>query len=119
MKDFNLNNLVRENIKALKPYSSARDEYQRYYQEIWSFWMPMKTHLKMVLTVIQIHNKQELKLELSELKNIPKEHILFGNGSDEVLDLIFRAFCEPIQDQVITLATNLWYVLSFGKFKCC
>ena len=51
-----------------------------------------------------------LKIELSKLKEIPINQILLGNGSDEVLDLIFRAFCEPNMDNVITLATNLWNV---------
>jgi len=63
----NIQNLVRENIKTLKPYSSARDEYNKV------------------------------------TKDMVSKNILLGNGSDEVLDLIFRAFCEPKEDNVITL----------------
>ena len=47
--------------------------------------------------------QKDVKSVLSKIKNIPTENILLGNGSDEVLDLIFRAFCEPNQDNVITL----------------
>jgi histidinol-phosphate aminotransferase len=46
-------------------------------------------------------NQTELKNILSKIKNIPTENILLGNGSDEVLDLIFRAFCEPGKDNII------------------
>jgi histidinol-phosphate aminotransferase len=44
-----------------------------------------------------------LKSAISEIKQIPKENIVLGNGSDEVLDLIFRAFCEPKEDEIITM----------------
>jgi len=47
--------------------------------------------------------QRELKAQLGELKGIPAKNILLGNGSDEVLDLIFRAFCEPEKDNIITL----------------
>lgn len=100
--DFNIENLVRPNIKALKPYSSARDEYQA-------------TGTKMVFLdanenpnetdVNRYPDPQQrcLKAELSKIKGVAGENILLGNGSDEVLDLLFRAFCEPGKDNVITL----------------
>ena len=57
----------------------------------------------MASIVIQTRNKSELKQLLSKLKGIPTENMLLGNGSDEVLDLVIRMFCEPNKDKVIIL----------------
>jgi histidinol-phosphate aminotransferase len=102
MKDFNLNNLVRENIMALKPYSSARDEYKDASGDM-VFLDANENPFENGVNRYPDPQQKDLKTQLSLLKNIPEGHILLGNGSDEVLDLIFRAFCEPNADHIITL----------------
>ena len=102
MKDFSLNNLVRENIMALKPYSSARDEYKDASGDM-VFLDANENPFENGVNRYPDPQQKDLKTQLSLLKNIPEEHILLGNGSDEVLDLIFRAFCEPNADHIINL----------------
>lgn len=102
MKDFNLNKLVRENIKALKPYSSARDEYKDASEDM-VFLDANENPFENGINRYPDPQQKDLKTQLSVLKNTSEEHMLLGNGSDEVLDLIFRAFCEPNTDQIITL----------------
>jgi histidinol-phosphate aminotransferase len=102
MKDFNLNNLVRTNILNLKPYSSARDEYKDISGDM-VFLDANENPFENGVNRYPDPQQIKVKSVLSKTKGIPTENILLGNGSDEVLDLIFRAFCEPNQDQVITL----------------
>ena len=100
--EFNIENLLRENIKNIKPYSSARDEYQEVSDDmvfIDANENPFNTNVNRYPDPQQ----SKVKERLSHLKGIPSNQMLLGNGSDEVLDLIFRAFCEPNQDNVITL----------------
>jgi len=101
--DFNLNNLIRENIKSLKPYSSARDEYKDISVNEMIFLDANENPFENGVNRYPDPQQNNVKDLLSKSKNIAKEHILLGNGSDEVLDLIFRAFCEPKQDNIITL----------------
>lgn len=105
MKTFNIDNIIRPNIKAMKAYSSARDEFQ----EITNDFVfldanenPFETGLNRYPDPFQ----RNVKNELSTIKNYPANQILLGNGSDEVLDLIFRAFCEPNQDNVIAISPS-------------
>ena len=102
MKDFNLNKLLRENIKTIKPYSSARDEYK----DATDGMMFIDANENPYNTNVNRYpdpQQTSLKNRLSELKGVASHQILLGNGSDEVLDLIFRVFCEPNKDNVITL----------------
>ena len=102
MKNFNLNNLIRDNIKSIKPYSSARDEYK----DITDGMVFIDANENPFNTDVNRYpdpQQTNVKARLSELKRIPINKILLGNGSDEVLDLIFRAFCEPNHDKIITL----------------
>jgi histidinol-phosphate aminotransferase len=94
--------LVRENIKMLKPYSSARDEFKEFTSDM--IFLDANEN-PFINGVNRYPDPQQINLknELSKLKEIPVNQILLGNGSDEVLDLIFRAFCEPKKDNVITL----------------
>lgn len=94
--------LIRENIKSLQPYSSARDEFK----EISSAFIFMDANenpFESGLNRYPDPQQNLVKEALSKIKGVPKEQILLGNGSDEVLDLIFRVFCEPREDQVIVL----------------
>ncbi|WP_353777591.1 histidinol-phosphate transaminase [Winogradskyella sp. 3972H.M.0a.05] len=98
----NIENLIRDNIKALKPYSSARDEFKDASNDfifLDANENPFGTGLNRYPDPQQV----SLKQRLSELKGVDPNQILVGNGSDEVLDLIFRAFCEPNNDNIIIL----------------
>lgn len=101
--NFNLNQLTRDNIKSLRPYSSARDEFKGDSFMDVTFLDANENPFETGLNRYPDPQQNGLKELISTIKNIPKNQILLGNGSDEVLDLIFRAFCEPNQDNIITL----------------
>jgi len=98
----NIQDLIRPAIKALKPYSSARDEFQGVPADM-VFLDANENPFENGVNRYPDPQQGKLKTILSEIKGIPSKNILLGNGSDEVLDLIFRAFCEPNQDNVIIL----------------
>jgi len=102
MNDFDINKLVRKNVALMQPYSSARDEYKNYDHQM--VFLDANEN-SFAGSVGRYPDPQQtiLKAELAKLKNICMDTILLGNGSDEVIDLIFRAFCEPGKDNVITL----------------
>lgn len=102
-QDFNLLKLVRPNIAALKPYSSARDEFKDATSNQMIFLDANENPFENGVNRYPDPQQKDVKSMLSNIKNIPTENILLGNGSDEVLDLIFRSFCVPNQDNVITL----------------
>ena len=99
---FNLNDIIRPTIKALKPYSSARDEFQGNDANI-VFLDANENPFENGVNRYPDPQQRKLKSILSEIKGVSAKNILLGNGSDEVLDLIFRAFCEPNKDNIITL----------------
>ena len=89
---------VRENILKLKPYSSAREEYTakaKIYLD--ANENPFENGFNRYPDPLQ----KDIKKALSKLKNITPDHIFVGNGSDEVLDILFRIFCEPKEDSTI------------------
>ena len=93
-----LNKFTRKNVQQMAPYSSARDEFT----EVADVYLdanenPFENGINRYPDPYQ----KTVKERLSEIKNVPTKNILLGNGSDEVLDLIFRAFCEPKQDNVV------------------
>ena len=98
----NIQDLIRPTIKALKPYSSARDEFQGNSDDM-VFLDANENPFENGVNRYPDPQQRTVKNLLSKIKNIPQQNILLGNGSDEVLDLIFRAFCEPNQDNIITL----------------
>ena len=102
MKTFNINNLLRDNIKAITPYSSARDEYKDASTDM-IFIDANENPFPNLVNRYPDPQQTKLKLRLAEIKGVPASQILLGNGSDEVLDLVFRAFCEPNKDNIITL----------------
>ncbi len=99
---FNIATLIRPNVLKMKPYSSARDEFKDFSSEM-IFLDANENPFDTDVNRYPDPQQQKLKSMLSKQKSIPANQILFGNGSDEVLDLIFRAFCEPAKDNVITL----------------
>lgn len=99
---FDLNKIIRNNIAKLKAYSSARDEFEEATANM-VFLDANENPFQNGVNRYPDPKQQSVKELLSELKNIPTNQILLGNGSDEVLDLIFRAFCEPKEDNVVFL----------------
>lgn len=97
MKNFDLKSLVRPNIWALHPYSSARDEFTG--DE--GIFLDANENPFGKRNRYPDPHQRLLKKSLSERKQIPVENIFIGNGSDEAIDLIYRIFCEPQQDKVI------------------
>lgn len=99
---FNLNNLLRENIKKLVPYSSARDEFKGEASILIDanenpFGSPLNHDYNRYPDPLQ----HQVKAKLSKIKGVPSEHIFLGNGSDEAIDILYRAFCTPGVDNVI------------------
>jgi len=107
---FNINNLVRENVKKLKPYSSARDEFKDFDKDM-VFLDANENPYNNGVNRYPDPQQRSLKGELALQRQIKASQILLGNGSDEVLDLIYRAFCEPKIDNVITLPPT------YGMYK--
>lgn len=90
--------LIRSNIKKLVPYSSARSEFTG----VGSTFLDANENPYGTLNRYPDPQQKELKKKLSEIKHIPVENIFIGNGSDEVIDLAFRIFCNPGKDKVLT-----------------
>lgn len=90
--------LVRKNILALKPYSSARDEFKG---DASVFLDANENPFPSAFNRYPDPHQLVLKKRISELKKISVQNIFIGNGSDEPIDLLIRAFCEPGQDEVI------------------
>ncbi|MDA9126170.1 histidinol-phosphate transaminase [Flavobacteriaceae bacterium] len=98
----NLNKLLRKNILGMKPYSSARDEYKDLQADM-VFLDANENPFNTQLNRYPDPQQTRLKEFIAKLKTVSTDQVLLGNGSDEVLDLIFRAFCEPNKDSIITL----------------
>ncbi|MEO8517451.1 MAG: histidinol-phosphate transaminase [Flavobacterium sp.] len=97
-----INTLIRKNIAQMMSYSSARDEFETCDQEM-IFLDANENPFENGVNRYPDPKQKSVKVILSEIKGIDTNQILLGNGSDEILDLLFRAFCEPNQDNVITL----------------
>ncbi|WP_348797187.1 histidinol-phosphate transaminase [Flavobacterium adhaerens] len=101
--NFDINNLVRENVKLMKPYSSARDEFEDFDTADMIFLDANENPYQNGVNRYPDPQQSSVKAVLAKNNNVNQNQILLGNGSDEVLDLLFRAFCEPKIDNVITL----------------
>ena len=110
MEGFDVNRLVRESVRKLQPYSSARDEYVSDGSEM-IFLDANENPFDNGVNRYPDPYQRSLKSVLSEQKGLTEQQILLGNGSDEVLDLIYRAFCEPNKDNIITLPPT------YGMYK--
>jgi histidinol-phosphate aminotransferase len=109
---FSINNILRENIKRLVPYSSARDEYQGEASVFLdanenAFGSPLEQQFNRYPDPLQVPVKQRL----SEIKGVPIRNIFLGNGSDEAIDILFRSFCNPGVDNVILVPPT------YGMYK--
>lgn len=99
MKKFNINSLVRKNILELQPYISFRDNNE--------FENPVLLDANESpfgeLNRYPDSTQKKLKQKLSEIKNVAADQIAVGNGSDELIDLIIKVFCEPKKDSVLMM----------------
>lgn len=106
-----LQQLVRPNIWNLKPYSSARDEYKGFDATVFldANESPYNAPFNRYPDPLQMQVKQRL----AALKGVPAECIFLGNGSDEAIDLVYRVFCEPGVDNVVSIAPT------YGMYEVC
>jgi len=93
-----IDRLVRENVRRLIPYSCARDEFKG--KE--GIFLDANENPYGKLNRYPDPYQKELKARISEIKAIPEENIFLGNGSDEIIDLCFRIFCNPGKDRALT-----------------
>jgi histidinol-phosphate aminotransferase len=110
MNSFNINNLVRENIRKLKPYQSAREEFKDDNSILLDAnENPYENGYNRYPDPLQ----RELKDEIANQKGLSTENIFLGNGSDEIIDLLIRAFCEPGKDSILINTPT------YGMYKVC
>ena len=98
--EINIPNLIRKNILDLKPYSSARDEFEGEN----GIFLDANENPFGELNRYPDPYQRKIKQKLSAIHQISTENIFLGNGSDEVIDLAFRIFCEPGKDKVLTFS---------------
>lgn len=106
-----LQELTRPNIWKLKPYSSARDEYKGVTASV--FLDANENPYNLPYNRYPDPMQWELKTELGKIKGVRPENIFLGNGSDEAIDLVFRAFCEPGKDNVVAIDPT------YGMYQVC
>ena len=111
MTTFDLDNIVRPNIKALSPYSSARNEYSGHTATV--FLDANENPYNKPFNRYPDPLQAELKEELATIKRVPAENIFLGNGSDEAIDLPYRIFCEPGKDNVVAIEPT------YGMYRVC
>lgn len=103
---FQLDKIIRQHIKSLKPYSSARDEYTGNTGIFLDanenpYGTPGMVNHPLPLHRYPDPHQVKLKQRIAEIKEIDPEYIFLGNGSDEAIDLIIRAFCNPREDNIV------------------
>jgi histidinol-phosphate aminotransferase len=112
--EFNLDSLVRDNIKKMTAYSSARHEFTgnaSIYLDANenSFGSPLPDNFNRYPDPLQT----QVKEKLSKIKGVPSQNIFLGNGSDEAIDLLYRIFCDPARDNAIILPPT------YGMYEVC
>lgn len=98
-----IRNLLRPNIAALTPYSTARDEYSG---PLGIFLDANESPFDNGVNRYPDPHQARLKARLSELKGIPAGNLFLGNGSDEAIDLVYRLFCEPGRDNAVMIVPS-------------
>ena len=99
----NIDTLVRNNIKTMSSYSSARDDFKNDFDKKLIYLDANESPFDSGINRYPDNKHTELKKVVSNIKNINVNQIVFGNGTDEILDLIVRVFCNPNKDKIITL----------------
>jgi histidinol-phosphate aminotransferase len=113
---FNLSSLIRPHIRTLKPYASARDEYQGSEGTFLDANENSFGTAGLPADQAAFHRypdpyQTQLKQRLAEVKHVSPKNIFLGNGSDEIIDLLIKAFCEPEHDNVVSLPPT------FGMYR--
>ncbi|HMU45836.1 MAG TPA: histidinol-phosphate transaminase [Chitinophagaceae bacterium] len=112
--EFDIEKLVRENIKEMTPYSSARHDFSGNASVFLDanenpFGSPLTENYNRYPDPLQL----KLKEKISQIKGVPVENIFLGNGSDEAIDLLFRIFCDPGKDNAIIFPPT------YGMYEVC
>ena len=110
----NIRELLRKNIKNFKAYSSARDEYSG--KEgifIDANENSLGSASNTVFNRYPDPHQRDLKQRIAEIKEVKADQVFLGNGSDEIIDLLYRAFCEPARDKVILMSPT------YGMYSVC
>lgn len=106
-----LQQLVRPNIWNLAPYSSARNEYSGHDAHV--FLDANENPFNQPYNRYPDPLQREVKAAVSQVKGIPVENIFLGNGSDEAIDLVYRVFCQPGEDNVVAMEPT------YGMYRVC
>jgi len=106
---FDINLLVRDNVRALIPYSSARDEFQG--KE--GVFLDANENSYGQLNRYPDPYQKELKSQISRINKVPEENIFLGNGSDEIIDLAYRTFSRPRIDKALA------FTPTYGMYEVC
>ena len=99
----NIDAIVRDNVKKMFPYSSARDDFKAVFERDSIYLDANESPFDNGLNRYPDNKHIELKNLVSNIKNVNVNQLVLGNGTDEILDLIVRVFCNPNQDKIITL----------------
>ena len=99
----NIDTLVRNNVKKMSSYSSARDDFKKENEMKLIYLDANESPFDNGINRYPDNNHNELKKVVSGVKNVNVNQVVFGNGTDEILDLIVRIFCNPSEDKIITL----------------
>ncbi len=120
MNTFDIEKLVRPNVREMAPYSSARDEFKG---EAQIYLDANENSLGSVSS--ELFNRypdptqNKLRTKVARLKGVEPEQIFFGNGSDEPIDLLLRAFCQPQKDRVLIFPPTygMYKILTTHRWK--
>jgi histidinol-phosphate aminotransferase len=99
----NIDTLVRNNVKKMSSYSSARDDFKKENEMKLIYLDANESPFDNGINRYPDNKHTELKKVVSDIKNVNINQVIFGNGTDEILDLIVRVFCKPSEDKIITL----------------
>ena len=99
----NIDSLVRNNVKKMFSYSSARDDFKDEFDMKLIYLDANESPFDNIINRYPDNKHSELKKVISDIKNVNVNQVTFGNGTDEILDLIVRVFCKPSEDKIITL----------------
>ncbi len=105
---FDLKQLLRNNIREIAPYSTARDEFQG---KASVFLDANESPFQSDINRYPDPYQQMLKVRVSRIKKVHPDQIFLGNGSDEAIDLVIRAFCEPREDNILAIKPT------YGMYK--
>ena len=99
----NIDSLVRNNVKNMSSYSSARDDFKNEFDKKLIYLDANESPFYNAINRYPDNKHTELKKVVSDIKNVNVNQVVFGNGTDEILDLVVRVFCNPNEDKIITL----------------